>query len=89
MHRRGVLFRERGRSLADPGLVCASRCVEPSGLPGEPQPVGVVTGGEVPHTYTAPVVDRFPMSQAADVLEQLSAGTLRSRAVLENVMALR
>jgi hypothetical protein len=29
------------------------------------------------------------MSQAADVLEQLSAGTLRSRAVLENVMALR
>jgi propanol-preferring alcohol dehydrogenase len=31
------------------------------------------------------VVDRFPMAEAGAVLEQLSAGTLRSRAVLENI----
>jgi alcohol dehydrogenase, propanol-preferring len=31
------------------------------------------------------VVDRFPMEQAADVLELLASGKLRSRGVLENV----
>jgi alcohol dehydrogenase, propanol-preferring len=44
--------------------------------------LGIAAAGRV-----RTVVDRFPMSEAEQVLERLAAGGLRSRAVLENAPA--